>query len=224
MTDMENTNQIYDRNKNQQVPLSIQKGNVVFDVAIEFSPLSDERYLAFADSYPNFAKKIKTLTFDLYSPLAELGRELAVARHGYKERSDWREKTRDSDYINAMKGLLTVRVADNTENAETLLDDDEETYIELISNFNGEEKKTKVWFREETKTEMDEFLAAVGDEPRKGVLASAKKISKERRLFELFQAISTKTENYENDDIPAWHAIEAISGFMNLQIIRMGKF
>ena len=167
--------------------MTIKKGNKIFDVSIDLAFLSNDRYFQLVEKVPEIFKRIQMVTLDAFAPFAELGKELAVARHGYKERDDWREATRDSDYINAVKSLLLANGVYVNENDDNLLDDDEGTCIELVVTFNGSELKTKAFFREETKAEMDEFLAATSNEPRKNVLASAKKYPKNGEYLNYFR-------------------------------------
>jgi hypothetical protein len=69
---------------------------------------------------------------------------------------------------------------------------------------------------------MDEYFALQQNQPRKNVLASAKKVSKERRMFALYQELQVRADGYVNR-VPAWHAIKAVEGFLQLQVARLGK-
>ncbi len=215
---------LYDAAANQKIPLTVTKGGKSYDVAIELSKITADEYFQLMEDIPNGAKRIKTVSVDLFAPYAALGKEKAVARYGYKNRDDWRVATRDSDYISAVKSYLDVSAQTETVETGDLLDDDDETAILLISNFGGRETNTSIFFREETKAEMDEYLAALGDQPQKNAIASNKKISKERRLFALYEAMTTRGEGYADGKVPVWHGIEAVAAFFNVSLARLGKF
>lgn len=214
---------IYDATINHKIPLTIAKGDKQFDVAIEFAPISNDEWFELMVAVPAGAKRIKTISIELFAPYAKLGREKAAARFGYKEKSNWREATRDSDFISGLKGYLNV-VADNESIAtDDLLDDDADTPIKLKSEIEGVDWETCIYFREETKAEMDEFLAALSNQPDKTALATHKKQSAERRLFALYEALKTRVEGYKDDIVPAWHAVEAMKTYLDSQLVRLGK-
>lgn len=213
---------IYDRNATQRVPLVAPQGDKTFNVEVEIAPISDEDYFKLLEEIPENAKKIKGVSVDLFMPFANLGRRLAVARYGFKERSDWRERMNDTYFISAVQGVLECSATSDEEVIkDELLDDDAVIRIPLRAPFNGRECETEIFFREESKEEMDEFFAALRGDPKKGVLASAKKISKERRLFDLYQETRVEVKNYKDDLVPAWHAIEAVQVFFLRQFARV---
>jgi hypothetical protein len=214
---------VYDRHAVQNVPMQIPRGDKTFNVSVDLAPIPDEDYFKLLEEIPENAKRVKTISVELFAPFANLGRRLAVARHGFKERPDWREATDDVYFINAVKGVLECVPVMEGAATDELLDDDAEIKVTLKSPFNGKECLTHVYFREESAEEMDEFFAALRGEPQKGVLASAKRISKERRLFALFEKTRLRVENYKNNDIPAWQAVAALESFLLMQFGRVGK-
>ncbi|MCY7374751.1 MAG: hypothetical protein LH472_02110 [Pyrinomonadaceae bacterium] len=213
----------YDADANQKIPLPIiEKGGKNYEVAIELSPITDEDYFQLMDDVAAAARRIKIISIDLFEPFAELGRRKAVARYGYKERDDWKTATRNVDYISAVKSYFHVSAEPESVDTKELLDDDAATQIRLLPSFAGREVETFISFREENKAQMDEFLAALSGQPNKSALASSKKVSKERRVYELYEQLQVGSENYLNR-IPAWHCVEAVTMFLNLEILRMGK-
>lgn len=216
----------YQREVVQSIPLTIVRGERIFEVSILMGPMQDEQFFKLMEKVPENAKRVKGVSLELFAPYADLGRQLATGREGYVQREDWRQKTPSYDFIGAMQSYLhvTTAKADDTVDSDLeLLDDDAEVPVSLTPAFNGQECRTRIFFREETKDQMDEYLAAIGGEPQKNVIASHKKISKERRLFALYNQLKTRDENYSDAGVPAWHAIEAVSGFLNSQVARMGK-
>lgn len=214
---------VFDAEANQKIPLTIRKGNQKFDVAIEFAPVSDEEWFNLLEAVPLAAKRIKTVSVELFEPFAALGREKAVARFGYAEKPNWKTATRDNDFIGGMKSYFDVTADREADETKDLLDDEVETPVTLLSNFNGRECRTRILFGEASKAESDEFLAAIAGQPNKLVLAQAKKESKERRLFALYERLVKTKENYANR-VPAWHAVEAVTDFFNQEMQRLGKF
>lgn len=217
-------NILFDSQASQKIPLKIRKGTREFDVAIEFAPSSDEEWFELMEAIPAAARRLKSVSVELFAPYAALGRNKAVARYGYADNPNWKTATRDSDYISAMKGYFDVWADTETvETSKELLDDEAESPVKLISNFNERECETQIFFQEASKDQTDEFMGALAGLPNKTALASAKKVSKERRLYALYTALKTREENY-SDRIPAWHAVEAVTAFFNMEMQRLGKF
>lgn len=217
---------IYDRNAVQRINLQIPRGEKLFDVSIELNPLSDADYLELLKEVPAAAKKLKGLSTELFAPFAEVAKKLAVARHGYAPRADWREKTHPNDYVGAMLLYLTVSALPENETAETneLLDDEADVKIPLKSVFSGYDCFTSISFKGwETQEQRDEYIAAKEGQPRKNALASHSKLSKEERLLALYDDLFTVCENYADSDVPAWHRIAAIDAYFAGQLSRMGK-
>lgn len=215
---------IYDRQAVQKVPLTVWRGDAAFDVAIEMNPLSDEDYFALMEEIPAHAKRVKAISTDFFAPLAEAGKRLAIARHGYREREDWREKTHPHDFVSAISLYLSVSVDENVPRASGLLDDDEDVRILLDSHFSGAECRTSVFFKGwETQSQRDEYLAAREGKPQAGRIASHKRLSTERRLYDLYLELTTGNENYAEGGVPAWHAVAAVEGYFSAQLLRMGK-
>lgn len=215
----------YDRNANQKIPLIVTRGSSYFETAIELSPLSDKNYFALMEEIPAHAKSVKTISTELFAPLAETAKRLAVKRFGYKEREDWREHTHPHDYVSAMQSYLQVSVNENVPKSTGLLDDDEDITVLLDSAFSGVEVSTSISFKGwETQAQRDEYLAASEGKPSKVALASHshKRLSKEQRFYNLYKELTTGNENYIGE-VPAWHAVAAIDGYFSMQIARMGK-
>lgn len=216
------TQVIYDADAVQNIPLKIPKGERLHNVEWQMNPLSDEEYFALMERMPENAKRVATLSVELLAPYAELGKQKAISRKGYKERADWRERTHPHDYISMVQSYLSVTADNKSFSTDELLDDDAETPVTLISSFNGEKAITVCYFAEEKQADIDEFLAALNNEPPKNALASAAKESKERRLYKLYKKLHRRHEGYASR-VPAFHAVEAISAFLNGQLIRLGK-
>jgi hypothetical protein len=214
----------YDADAVQAVNITVPRGEKNFHVSFKMNPLSDERFFKMVEQVPEQIKRIRIPSPEVFLPYAEVGRQLAIERFGYKPNPNWREKTHPHDFISAVIALTEVDFyfegLEATE--DELLDDDAEVPIKLISAFDGEECITTIWFQEETKEVMDEYFALQQNQPRKNVLASAKKVSKERRMFALYQELQVRADGYVNR-VPAWHAIKAVEGFLQLQVARLGK-
>lgn len=213
---------IYDADAKQTIPLKIEKGGKLHKVEWEMNPISDEEFFVLMEAMPENAKRIGTLSVELLAPYAEIGKKKAISRKGYKERADWRDRTHPHDYISIVQAYLTVAADNNSFSTDELLDDEAETAVTLISSFNKQKAKTVCYFAEEKQADIDEFLAALNNEPPKNALASAVKESKERRIYKLYKKLNRNNEGYASR-VPAWHAIEAVSAFLNGQLIRLGK-
>lgn len=82
-------------------------------------------------------------------------------------------------------------------------------------------------FREESKDEVDEFLAITTGKNKRGKLASRAKSKKIEdsdwfRKIELYDAVCKEQEGYKTAP-PAYHKIPVIESFFAQQIARMGK-
>lgn len=215
---------LYDADAKQTVYLDIHKGSKVYDVSWEMNPLDDETFFTLTDELPENARRLKDkVSTEIFMPLAEIGSTLAIKRHGYKERADWKEKTKPADYVSIMNTILKAEIITDEINTDELLDDSEETPVTLSVVFNGVEIRPIIYFKEETQAQIDEFLAIMAQQPQRNVLASAKKKSNERRMYELFTQLHAREEKYKSR-VPAWHAVEAVKSFLDMQLGRLGKF
>ncbi|MDQ3747967.1 MAG: hypothetical protein M3367_02965 [Acidobacteriota bacterium] len=214
---------LYDARANQKIPLTIAKGDKQFDVAIELAPVTDDEWFQLMADVPAGAKRIKTISVELFAPYAKLGREKLVNRFGYKDNPNWKLATRDKDCISALKSYLNVVANKDAIETDDLLDDDVDTPVALSSEIVSIDWETTIYFREETKAEMDEFLAAFNNAPDKTAIATHKKTSAERRFYALGEALMTRSEGYKNDIVPAWHLVEAVKVYLDSQLVRLGK-
>jgi len=216
------TQVIYDADAKQNIPLKLAKGNRLHNVEWEINPITDDEFFALMEAMPDNAKRVNRLSVELLAPFAELGKKKALSRKGYKERADWREKTKIQDYISIMQSYLYVVADDKSFSTDELLDDEAETPVSLIAGFSGKKVKTVCYFKEESQDDMDEFIAARDGAPPKNALASAAVLSSERRIYKLYKKLHVRHENYASR-VPVWHAIEAVTAFLSAQITRLGK-
>lgn len=219
------TESLYDADASQIIPLEITKGARSYNVAHVLRPLSDERYFALDAELEEVSRRNENLSSALYEPKHRLWRELVEERIGYKERPDWREKTHQSDAVQAVNALLFAETAEGSDAPvfEELLDDEDLSVIALKARFSDREIETTHSFREETKAEFDRFVAIVTGAARREKLASMKKRNATRDLCELYDAVCAEQSGYAGR-VPAWHKIVAVRAFFENQFSRLGKF
>lgn len=214
---------VYDADAVQNIPLVLFHGSEMFEVSIEMNPVEDEEWLKLVESVPANIKKVKSISFELFAPFANLGREKATAQHNYEERSDWKTATPDEHFMQMMNSYLQVSAnVDDSVTEKTVFRFTQDAPIRLTSNQSGNEVETVIYFKLATREQMDEYLLIEANTPNKNHLASAQKISKERRYLALYNELKTRDENYASR-VPAWHAIEAVKVFMDTSISNMGK-
>lgn len=219
----ENETILYDADAVQTIPLEITKGIKTYDVAHVLRPLSDERFFRLDAEVLETSRRSETLSSQIYEPKQNLWRELAEKRVGYAENPNWREKTHQSDTVQAISALLfseAVKASDTIE--DELLNDDELTPVHLKCRFNSGFVETVHNFREETKDEFDIFFSIITGSPRKDKLASAKKRNPAREFAELYDVVCVSAEGYARR-VPAWHKMVAARAFFEGQFTRLGK-
>lgn len=225
-TIIDNKSALYDRSLEQIIPLEITKSNHTFRVSHTLSALSDTRYFEFAKEAETLIKKFakeEKFSVEIYSAKEKLWNDLAISRAGYKETPDWKQKTHILDKVNAVDALLHAQIvadSDDALDADTLFDDEALTEIKLRVMQSGALLDVKHFFREELKSELDEFLAIRSNAPN--ALASSVKQSASERLVKLYDAICDENEGYTSD-VPAFHKTIAVSAFLNGQFNRVGK-
>jgi len=174
------------------------------------------------------ASKVKKATTSIYTPKHALWNDLVESREGYTERPDWKEKTHQSDAVGVINALLHAQVLDESEieskSKKALFDEDALTPIAFRALQAGVLMTLSHSFRPETQAEMDEFLAIVTNEPLPNVLASAEKLSRPEKLYNLGSKLLADREGYaDGSDIPPWHLAATIETFFLRQMARMGK-
>jgi len=224
----QNAEILYDSNATQIIPLTLTKNGKDFRVSFTMKPLSNERYFAFELEVSKMNEKAKRVSTDLYIPKEKLWSDLVESRAGYKETPDWKTATRQTDAVAAIQAILHTQVlAENEieqETDEELFDDDALTAIPFRALQSGVLITLTHSFRQETKAEMDEFLAIETDATNQNALASAVKLSKAEKLSILGRKLIRETEGYASgSEIPAWHLAATIETFFVRQMARMGK-
>lgn len=210
----------YDADAVQSMPITVRKGSLVRTTAIDFNPMSDEAWFQLMASLPEHAKRMKKVSLEVFAPFATAGRALAAAAHNYGNRPDLLTAIPDEHYIQGFMLYLQVTPVADGETGEYSWDED--TPVKLVSAPNAVETETRIYFKEASKAQIDEYLAAKTGAPQENVLASAAVVSKERRIFALYNQLYTRSENYKSR-IPAWHAVEAVSAFLESYVVNVGK-
>jgi hypothetical protein len=221
---------LYDSRIAQRIPFKLERGGKSYPMAHVLGPLSDERYFTFEASLEQMASKVKKATTGIYTPKHALWFDLVEAREGYKKTGpDWKKDTHQSDAIGAINALLHAQVLDDSElevddSIGELFDEDAATPISFRALQAGVLMTLSHSFRPETQAEMDEFLAIATNEPLPNVLASAEKLSKAEKLYNLGSKLLAEREGYaEGSDIPPWHLAATTESFFLRQMGRMGK-
>lgn len=220
---------LYDITKPQRISFTITKNGRDFPVAHVLNPLTNARYFDFQEQVTQMAERLKKLTTSIYEPKDALWLELVDSREGYKERDDWKAATHQSDRLAAINAFLHTQILDDSEidveNKDELFDDDDLTTISFNVMYNGGLLTGMTHsFRQETKLEMNAFLALETDEPNPNTLASAVKKSKAEKLYDLGKGMLRESTGYEDPtQIPAWHLAVTTETFFLRQIARAGK-
>lgn len=221
---------LYDMTADQKIPFTISKNGRDYPVAHILKPLSNERFFLMQEEILRMAERIKRLSTTMYEPKDKLWLDLVISREGYVEREDWQASTHQSDRIAAINALLHIQTLDGPENeteeVNELFDDDALTKISFNAMFNGVlVANMSHSFRQESKAEMNTFLALETDDTDPNQLASAVKKSKAQKLYELGRTLFREAEGYkDSSQIPAWHLAVTTESYFLRQIARAGKF
>lgn len=221
---------LFDASSENTVYFPHEHKGKLYRVGHTFKPLNDDRYFQYVDEVGKAANRIaqtEVLETQNFAPQEKLWNELASDRIGYaKNPEDWKERTALFVKANAIKLFLQVgAVPIETEEAEEgeLLDDSEELFeTKLNCVQNAIAITTSHFWREETREEMDEFLAIQAGAPQKGVLASGVKKTKEQRLCELYDAVCVEQKFYAAH-VPAWHKKEMAEQYFRQRFLLLGK-
>lgn len=236
------TSILYDSGASQIIPFEYKKtvirnGKRILQKARlthTLIPLSNERYFEYEAETERLSDKVKRtlkLSMALWEPKLKLWDDLAESVTGYPEK----EAVHPSDRIRAVEALLEVEILDpdliefdiETETVEDVgtIDIDEFTAIPFRTMYAGAViLNMSHSFRQETKAEVEEFFAIEGDEPTPGVLASAVKLTKAEKLYNLGKRLLKDTEGYAPGcEVPAWHLAGTTRSFFLRQLARMGK-
>lgn len=205
-----------------------QKGKE-YRVGHIWQPVSDERYFQYVVEAGRAAKQIErnqALETAFFEPNVKLFDEFVSDRIGFAENPDWKEKTAEFTKSNSTKKYFSAEVIEKdaipAEESE-LLDDSEETfetYLNVVQN--GVLIGTTHYWREETKDEMDEYLAILANAPRKNVLASAKKVTADERFCALYDSACVNQDGYKAR-VPAWHKHLMAKQFFEERFALLGK-
>lgn len=220
---------LYDSRIEQRIPLILHKNGKQYNLCHIIAPLDPDRFFEMERAAEQTASKLKKLSTDIYGPKQKLWSDLVQGREGYKDRADWKTATHQSDCIAVINALLHADVLSNDDTEittdEILFDDEELTVIAFNALQSGALITNMMHsFRQETKAEMDEFLALQTNEPNPNELASAIKLTKSEKLCRLGQRLLKGSTGYaEGSDIPPWHLAATTESFFIRQINRMGK-
>lgn len=222
-------NQIkYDTTLTQSVSFQVEQNNKTYQLTHVIKPLTDERFFQLEKERAAIIKKIgkkSTLSIEIYKPLENVWNELAVERTGAKPREDWKERTHYLDKANVITALTRIEIISEGEDetTEDLFDDEANFTIYAKVFFNNNFLPVTFYFKQESKAQMDEFVAILQDKPNANALASlSNPKSIAERLCDLFDALIESYEGYSSQ-VPAWHKIAAVSTQLNNQMSRLGK-
>lgn len=216
---------LYDRSQPQIIPLDVTLGRKTFRVSHTLGMLSDERYFKFALEQEEMVRRAKKLTTGIYEPKHKLWKELAESVSGYGESADWKDQMYQADAVSAVNALLRcdpVRESEEVAEGE-VLEFNRKIPVTLKVMQSGILIEVTHYYREETKSQMDAYLAIISNAPDPNALASSVKKSTEQKFAELARQMVVESEGYENNDIPAWHLAESAPIFFQGQIARVGK-
>lgn len=220
---------LYDVREHQTIPFKINRGGKDFRVSHTIKPPSNERFFQLQSEIEDSLARAKKSSTTIFDPKFDLWKEIALSREGFKERDDWKEVTHPSDAVGVINALLHVQIQAEEEmditNDDELLDD-EALYVVA---FNAQQGNTLITglshsFRQESKAEMDEYLAIMANEPNSNELASAVKRSRAERFYRLGKKLVKERSGYANgSETPAWHLAFTTEIFLARQLARMGK-
>jgi len=221
----------YDARKPQRIALKLTKNGIDYPLHHLIEPLTDERYFAFQlEMEERLGKGDGVNTDMIFGPKHRLWKELVTGREGYVERDDWKEKTHYTDANKAIDYLISILLTDIKKSSEEtdgelLFDDDALTTIPFSTMYNGINiQGMSHSFRQETKAEMDAFMAIENGEANPNELASAEKVSMAERYCRLGRKMIRGNVGYESGSpIPAWHLAGTTRAFFLRQLGRMGK-
>lgn len=222
--------QIYDRSKNQAIPLEISKNGKIYHVSHTLKPIDDERYFQYAQENLEQTRKMskdRETSIDLFDPKIKLWDEIAVKREGYAEKKKWKEATKFEDKINAIDTLFFAEIIEDETPQVTseLLDDDELYEVPLRVLSNGEELDTIHRLTEASKDDIDTFLQIITGQPDRSKLASfarRNRLNPAKSMSDIYDRLIDSFVGFK-DSVPAWYKSLVATAHLTKQAERMGK-
>jgi len=213
----------YDADAEQLIPLEIRGHRIVH----RLRPLTNERFFQLEKERLDVQKRIaksQNITTQIYAPNESLWNDLALEVIGFKPDPDWKIKTYFLDKTAAVGALLHTEIKEEAENAEEdeLLTFDIEIPVKMDVLQSGTLIETVHIFRQETKAEMDEYLAIMTDKPKAQGFARFAHDTSAERLCDLYDATNKTAMPYAGR-IPVWHKAAAVQTHFARQFLRMGK-
>lgn len=221
---------LYDTDSLQIIPFTVTQGNKTVRASHTLNVPSNERYLQMQSEIEDVISRAKKASSLIFDPKIKLWRDIVVSRQGWVERDDWKDRTHPADAIGVINALFWVSVLDEedqivSDNDEILLDDDDGYIVKFNTRFGAAELQgLSHTFRQESKAEMDEYLAIIANEPNSNELASAAKRSRVEKLYRLGTKLLVGRTGYTDEsETPAWHLAFTTEAFFTRQLARMGK-
>lgn len=219
---------LYDSNAVQIIPFTLTKNGKKYSVSYTVGPVSPERYFQLETDITQLADRTRKLSSDINNPKHKLYLDIVESRAGYKDSPDWKEATHQSDAVAVVQAILHAQVLDEAdtdiENNDEFYDDEAFTGVSLNALFSGALLTLTHSYRPETKAEMDEFYAIETGDPNQNKLASAQKLSRPEKLYQLGRKLLREHNGYaDGSDIPPWHIAATTEAYFLRQIARVGK-
>lgn len=206
---------LYDASAQQIIPLTLDKNGKDITVSHTIDPLSFEQFFEFEEERERKAETIKELSSAIYDPKDHLWQKLCLSVEGYKPRDDWQKGVPATHRAAAINALVGVQLNENspTDDESQYFDIDELTVIPFGAMYAGTLlMDLSISFRAETRAETTEFMAIAEGNPNRTVMASAAKMSRSERLYNLGKNMVKESTGYAGE-IPPWHLAPATESF-----------
>lgn len=219
---------LFDARESQTFNFSLSQRGREIPISHTVDPVSDARYFAMSEELEKVSERLKKITSEIFVPKEKIWDEHVHASTGYGDRSDWKEKVSQDDKIGVVNAYFEVEPDEepaSTDEGELIYDFDALTEIYFSCRFGSARLLGMVHkFREYTRSEKDEFLAIVANQPNPNELASAQRVSKVEKLARLGKKLLKETVGYaEGSDAPAWHLAATTEWYFLRELSRQGK-
>lgn len=221
---------LFDARESQTFSFTLtQKGREI-PISHTLAPVDDARYFQMSEEIERVSEKLKKITSDIFLPKERIWDEHIIEQTGYGDRTDWKERVSQDDKVGIVNAYFEVEPDDEPDADDDLsdlvYDFDALTEIFFACRFGSAKLLGMVHkFREFTRSEKDEYLALIANQPNSNELASAQKTSKVEKLSRIGRKLLKETVGYaEGSHVPAWHLAATTEWYFLREMARQGKF
>ncbi len=220
---------LFDFREPQTFKFSLHQKGRDIPISHTLLPIADARYFQLSEELESLADRLKKISSSIFVPKEKVWDEHCESATGYPQIDEWKSRVSQDDKVGVINACLRVEPDDEPETEEVgelVYDFDALTEI-YFTCYHGSRELFGMThrFREFTRTEKDEYLSIMANQPIESAIASAVKMSKAEKLVRLGRKLLMETEGYaDGSPVPAWHLEWSVQWYFMREIARQGKY